>query len=69
MTRAEEAMTIQERAEQVIRDWPQWSPAERRRMDEIVTEVLDHCRNGGGNRFIRDWCNRVLAPALRPLFS
>lgn len=60
---------MDERIEQVVRQWPEWSIAERRRMDDIVAEVLDHCRNGNGNRFIREWCNRILAPKLRPLFS
>lgn len=36
-----------------VRAYPQWSPAERRRMDEIVEEVLDHMRDGTGNAFIR----------------
>lgn len=46
--------------ERMVRAWPQWSRAERRRMDEIVEEVIDHCANGTGNAFVRSWCERVL---------
>jgi hypothetical protein len=49
-----------QRVERIVRQWPDWSPAERRRMDAIVAEVLDHCRSGNGNAFIREWCNRML---------
>lgn len=65
-------MTVQEpiekRIERIVRAWPQWSPAEQKRMDAIVAEVLEHCRERTGNQFIRDWCNRVLVPQLRPFF-
>jgi hypothetical protein len=60
---------MNERIEKIVREWPEWSQAEQRRMDEIVDEVLAHCRSGNGNRFVRDWCNRILVPQLRPLFS
>jgi hypothetical protein len=49
-----------ERIEAIVRAWPQWSHAERRRMDEIVQEVLSHCRDGQGNQFIREWCEKFL---------
>ncbi len=51
-------MTLPERIEQAVREWPQWSPAEERHMDEIVEEVLEYCRSGNGNRFIAEWCRR-----------
>lgn len=50
------ATEMAEMIEKVVRQWPQWSRAERKRIDEIVEEILDHCRNGNGNQFIRDWC-------------
>ncbi len=49
-----------ERVEAIILAWPQWSPAERRRMEEIVEEIMDHVRHGGGNAFVREWCKRNL---------
>lgn len=57
-------MNLPERIEKIIREWPQWSPAERRKMNLIVEEILDHCRNGGGNGFIRSWCERNLSHLL-----
>jgi hypothetical protein len=48
----------------VVREWPQWSPAERRKMDAVIGDVIDHCANGTGNRFIREWVNRVLVPQV-----
>ena len=57
-------LTWPERAERIIREWPQWSRVERSRMDDLVEEILDHCRNGTGNTFIREWCRRVLAPKM-----
>ena len=51
-------MNLPERIERVVRAWPHWSPAERRRMDQIVAEVLDHCRSGSGNAFVASWCER-----------
>ncbi len=55
---------FEERVSRIVRQWPQWSPAERRRMDAVVDEVLDHVINGTGNRFIASWCERVLSPQL-----
>lgn len=57
-------LNLPDRIEQAVREWPNWSPAERRRMDEVVEEVLDHCRSGTGNRFVAEWCNRVLGEGL-----
>lgn len=54
--------TLPEQIERIIRVWPQWSPAEQRRMDDIVEDILSHCRAGDGNSFIREWCRRNLAP-------
>ncbi len=51
---------LSDRIEQAVRNYPQWSNAERRRIDSIVDEVLEHVRNGSGNTFIREWCNRNL---------
>jgi hypothetical protein len=63
-------VTIQERVEKVVREWPEWSRAERRRMDDVVEEVLTFCRSGEGNAFIREWCRRNLTPAvIGPLFT
>jgi hypothetical protein len=53
----------------VIQEWPDWSRHERAKLEEITEEILDHCRNGTGNRFIQKWCANVLVPALAPLFS
>lgn len=47
--------------EVTVRIWPDWSRAERRRMNAIVEEVLEHCRSGNGNQFIRQWCDQNLA--------
>ncbi len=57
-------MNLPEKIEAIIRAWPQWSRAERAKMDEVVEEILDHVKNGTGNGFIRSWCNRVLAPKM-----
>lgn len=51
---------MNERIEAIVRAWPQWSRRERARMDKLVEEVLDHCRNGTGNAFIAAWCDRFL---------
>ncbi len=51
---------IVDRIEKRIREWDQWSPAERRRMDDVVKDIMDHVRNGTGNGFIRWWCERFL---------
>jgi hypothetical protein len=45
--------------------WPQWSPAERRKLPAITEEILTYCRSGEGNAFMAAWCARVLAPALQ----
>lgn len=55
---------LSERIADIVRAWPQWSRAERARMDEVIEEVLDHCRNGTGNRFIREFVNRVVVPRV-----
>lgn len=65
-----EPVGIEERIRNAIRTWPQWSPAERRRLGEIEEEILDHCRDGNGNAFTRDWCRRFLTPEVTgPLFT
>lgn len=46
--------------EKTVREWPQWSRAEQSRIDEIVSEVLDHVCNGAGNPFIREWCDKFI---------
>lgn len=56
---------MNERIEAAVRAWPQWSRAERRRMNEVVDEVLQHCRDGQGNAFIRQWCERNLTEMFR----
>lgn len=57
-------MKLNEKCERVIRGWSQWSAAERLRMDDVVEEIMDHVRNGGGNPFVASWVNRVLLPAI-----
>lgn len=52
--------SLADRIEKAVREWPGWSRAECRRMDDIVEEILSHCRNGNGNRFVREWCERYL---------
>jgi hypothetical protein len=56
-------LTYPERIERIVRAWPQWSRAERARMEDVVAEVLDHARAGTGNAFIRRWCQFNLTPA------
>lgn len=58
-------MNLPERIEKIIREWPAWSRAERAKMPELVEEILDHCRNGTGNGFIRRWCENALTAELR----
>lgn len=58
-------MKLNEKIEAAVRNWPGWSPAEQRHMDEIVEEVLTYCRSGAGNAFIRSWCERVLLKQLK----
>jgi hypothetical protein len=58
-------MSLIDRIEAAIRTWPQWSPAERRRMDDIVTEVMDHVRNGTGNDFVAWFTDNFLADVIR----
>ncbi len=48
------ADNLPERIERAVRDWSQWSRAERRRMDDIVSEFLHFARTGEGNRFVRE---------------
>lgn len=62
--KCEQRLTITERVEQVVREWPNWSRAELRNLDAIVDEVLDHCRTGTGNGFIRKFVNRVVVPRV-----
>lgn len=45
-TAGAERLTLTERVERAVRDWPEWSRAERRRIGDIVAEVLDRCRPG-----------------------
>lgn len=54
-------MNLPEKIEAIIRAWPQWSRAERAKMPQLVDEILDHCRNGTGNAFIKKWCDRNLS--------
>lgn len=51
---------LDDRIESIVRNWPQWSRAEQRRMDQIVDEVMNHVRNGTGDSFIRGWVDRNL---------
>jgi hypothetical protein len=54
-------MNLPERIEKIIREWKGWSRAERAKMDDIVEEIIDHCRNGTGNGFVKTWCDRNLS--------
>ncbi len=58
-------MTLPERIEMIVRAWPQWSRAERAKMGAVLAEILDHCANGTGNRFIAAWCDRNLAEVFK----
>jgi hypothetical protein len=49
----------------IIRAWPLWTRAERRRMDALVAEIQHYVLTGGGTRLVAKWCQRVLAPQLR----
>lgn len=53
---------MQARIEKIIREWPLWSRHDLAKMDDIVAEVIDHCINGGGNGFIREFVNRFIVP-------
>lgn len=55
-----ESPGIAERIECAVLAWPYWSAAERRRMPELIEEILEHCRAGAGNPFVREWCQRNL---------
>ena len=57
---SEQRETLPERIERIGRAWSGWSRAERRVMGAIVQEVISHCADGTGNKFIREWCNRHL---------
>jgi hypothetical protein len=60
---------LADRIEQRIREWPDWSRGERRIMDAIVEEIMEHVRDGTGNTFIRNWCDRYLSDLSAPLPS
>jgi hypothetical protein len=60
-------MSLPDRITEFVRQWPQWSPAERRHLDAITSEVIDHCANGTGNGFIRWFVAVHLAPAIPAL--
>lgn len=53
-------VNLPERIEAVVRKWPHWSRHELSKMDDIVEEILDHCRDGTGNGFVRKWCDHNL---------
>lgn len=58
--------TLPDLIAEIVREWPQWSRAERQHgMVPIIDEVIAHCSEGTGNGFIRGWCERVLYPELR----
>lgn len=58
-------LNLTERIHAVIEAYPDWSPAERRKMDMLKAEIMEHVKNGTGNGFIRDWCNRFLVPKFK----
>lgn len=49
-------MTLQDTVAQTIEAYPEWSPAERRKLPAITEEILHYLRTGEGNPFIRQWC-------------
>jgi hypothetical protein len=51
---------IRDRIEQTVRNYPDWSKAELHKLEEITEEILSHCINGTGNRFIKEWCENNL---------
>lgn len=54
-------MKIHERIAKAVADWPHWSRAERRDgLVKATEEIIEHCKSGTGNAFIREWCNRNL---------
>lgn len=57
-------MPIEERISRIVSEWPSWSKAERKRMPQIIEEVIEHCKNGNGNgngnEFISQWCETNL---------
>ena len=54
-------MDFTSRIVRAIREYSQWSRHERAHLDAIIDEILDHCRNGTGNKFIQKWCEFNLA--------
>lgn len=54
-------MNLPEKIRAVVLAYPDWSRHEREHMEAIIDEILDHCRSGTGNGFIRKWCDRYLA--------
>lgn len=65
MTTAPAGENLPEFITRAVREWSEWSPAERRGLDMVAEEILSHCRAGTGNYFIRSWCERILTPRLR----
>ncbi len=57
-------MNLESRIREVVYTWPQWSRAERCRMEDVFEEIMEHVRDGTGNRFVREFCNRVLVPKI-----
>lgn len=55
---------LPDKVERIVREWPQWSRAERSRMEDVVEDVLRHMRDGCGCTFTREFCNRVVKPKL-----
>lgn len=56
---------MEDRIREVVYAWPQWSRHELKMLDVIFEEIMDHVRDGGGNGFIRSFCNRVLVPKIK----
>lgn len=55
-------LSLPELVEIAVREYPDWSRAERRDLSLIVGEVIEHLSEGTGNGFIQWWCKWHLFP-------
>lgn len=54
------SLPIAEQVRKVVYAWPQWSPAEQKKLEDIYEEILAHVINGTGNKFVQEWCKKFL---------
>lgn len=62
-------MNLNDKIEKIIREYPQWSRVERSRMHELIEEIMNHVRDGGGNAFVQKWCDQNLGPRMEKVTS